>query len=43
MISVRGNEQALQEIQKIYAEIADDDRDLAEDFLSICAISEIED
>jgi len=37
MISDYKKQQSLEKAEKIYKEIADDDRRLAEDFLSICA------
>ncbi|MEW6409235.1 MAG: ribbon-helix-helix domain-containing protein [Nitrospirota bacterium] len=39
MISDHKRQQAIEKAEKIYKEIADDDRHLAEDFLSICAES----
>ncbi|MBI4377734.1 MAG: ribbon-helix-helix protein, CopG family [Nitrospinae bacterium] len=37
MINDNKKRQAVQKAEKIYKEIEDDDRQLAEDFLSICA------
>jgi len=37
MISDYKRQQAIEKAEKIYREIADDDKRLAEDFLSICA------
>lgn len=37
MISDYKKQQAIEKAEKIYMEIADDDKRLAEDFLSICA------
>ncbi len=39
MISDYKKQQAIEKAEKIYKEIAEDDRRLAEDFLSICAES----